>query len=331
MKKLLIMVSAFTAAVFSSAKADISVSGSAGLAMISGGNVIDGAPAVTAGAGLTTTAASERATSGTLFQQGGAISFAMSTTTAGGMTVSTSGGITMDSNDRVSNKGVSGLAAMTFAADGFSLTVGDIDLPGGGGVGEVGFVASAQVDNGGYTQTGIVTGVSDTEGYGFTASTSVGAASVTFGYLLDKNPEGANNAESASGDYGSGVTVAMPMGDLSLTLGYANVTGTADETTAGVAVSYGLGGGTLKLGYESTDEATDSSTMAASFSGSLDADTTYAIGYTDGEAGTLASTATEVVLTRALGGGVSVFAEIQSLDGSGTSGTNMAVGTTVAF
>jgi hypothetical protein len=319
MKKLLIMVSALTAAVFSSAKADISVSGSAGLAMISGGNVLDG------------DASGSRSTSGTLFQQGGAISFSMSTTSAGGLTVSAGAGITMDSNDRTDAKAVSGLAQLTFAADGFSLTVGDIDLPGGDGVGEVGFVASAQVDNGGYTQTGIVTGVSDTEGYGFTASTSVGSASLTFGYLLDKAPEGINNAESASGDYGSGVTLAMPMGDMSVTLGYANVTGTADETTAGVAVSYGLGGGTLKVGYESTDEATDSSTVAASFSGSLDADTTYAIGYTDGEQGSLASTATEVAIVRSLGGGVSVFAEIQSLDGSGTSGTNMAVGTTVAF
>lgn len=318
MKKLLIMISAMTAAVFSTAKADVTVSGSAGLAMVSGGNVLDGT-------------GNSRSTSGTLFEQGGAVSFAMSTTTAGGMTVSTSGGITMDSNDATNAKAVSGLAAISFAADGFTLTVGDIDLPAGGGVGEVGAVATAHVDNGGYTQTGIVTGVSDTEGYGFTASTTVGSASVTFGYLLDKAPEGSNNAESASGDYGSGVTVAMPMGDMTVTLGYANVTGTADETTAGVAVSYGLGGGTLKLGYESTDEATDSSTMSAAFSGSLDADTTYAIGYTDGEAGALASTATEVKLTRALGGGVSVFAEIQSLDGSGTSGTNMAVGTTVAF
>ena len=159
----------------------------------------------------------------------------------------------------------------------------------------------------------------------------MGAASLTFGYLLDKNPEGINNAESASGDYGSGLTLAMPMGDMSVTLGYANVTGTADETTAGVAVSYGVGGGTLKVGYESTDESTDSSTMSAAFSGSLDADTTYAIGYTDGEQGSLASTQTEAKITRSLGGGVSVFAEIQSNDGSGVSGTNMAVGTTVAF
>ena len=315
------MISAMTAAVFSTAKADISVSGSAGLAMSSGKNVLDG----------NASQASSRSTSGTLFMQGGGVTFAMSTTTAGGLTVSTSGGISLDADDSATSKAVSGLAAITFAADGFSLTVGDIDLPGGGGVGEVGGVASANVDNGGFTATGIVTGVSDTEGYGFTASTSMGAASLTFGYLLDKNPEGINNAESASGDYGSGITLAMPMGDMSVTLGYANVTGTADETTAGVAVSYGVGGGTLKVGYESTDEATDSSTMSAAFSGSLDADTTYAIGYTDGEQGSTASTQTEAKITRSLGGGVSVFAEIQSNDGSGVSGTNMAVGTTVAF
>ena len=318
MKKLLIMISAMTAAVFSTAKADVTVSGSAGLAMVSGGNVLDGT-------------GNSRSTSGTLFEQGGAVSFAMSTTTAGGMTVSSSGGITLDSNDAATASGVSGLNSISFAADGFTLTVGDIDLPAGGGVGEVGAVATAHVDNGGYTQTGIVTGVSDTEGYGFTASTTVGSASVTFGYLLDKAPEGSNNAESASGDYGSGVTVAMPMGDMTVTLGYANVTGTADETTAGASVSYALGGGTLSLGYESTDEATDSSSMSAAYSGSLDADTTYAVGYTDGEQGSLASTQTEVNITRSLGGGVSVFGELQSNDGSGTSGTNIAVGTTFAF
>ena len=128
------MISAMTAAVFSTAKADVSVSGSAGLAMISGGNVLDGNLA----------SASSNATSGTLFMQGGAVSFAMSTTTAGGMTVSTSGGITLDSNDAATGKGVSGLAAMTFAADGFTLTVGDIDLPAGGGAGEVTVVVMAR-------------------------------------------------------------------------------------------------------------------------------------------------------------------------------------------
>ena len=70
--------------------------------------------------------------------------------------------------------------------------------------------------------------------------------------------------------------------------------------------------------------------MSASMSGSLDADTTWAVGYTDGEVGSLGNTRTEAKLARSLGGGVSVYAELQTL-GSGTSGTNMAVGTTVSF
>ena len=319
MKKLLIMVSALTAAVFSSAKADVSVSGSAGAHVISGKDVVDGIPG-----------SSERSTSGTLFMNGAGVSFSMSTTTAGGMTVSTSGGITLDSNDATNTKAVSGLASVSFASDGFTFTVGDVDLVGDS-TGEVGDVASAVVDNGGYTATGIVTGVADTEGYGFTASTSVGSASVSVAYLLDTANEGVNNAESASNEYGTGVSLTLPMGDASITAGYANIDGTADETTTGVAVSYPLGGGTLTLGYESTDETTDSTTMAAAYSGSLDADTTYAIGYTDGEQGTTASTRTEAKLTRSLGGGVSVYAEIQNTDGDGVSGTNLAFGTTVAF
>ena len=43
---------------------------------------------------------------GTLFMNGVGVSFAMSTTTAGGMTVSSSGGISLDSNDSDNTKGV---------------------------------------------------------------------------------------------------------------------------------------------------------------------------------------------------------------------------------
>ena len=54
----------------------------------------------------------------------------------------------------------------------------------GAGAGEVGFVASAHVDEGGYTNTGIATGVNATEGYGFVAATTVGA-SVSLSYMAD--------------------------------------------------------------------------------------------------------------------------------------------------
>ena len=149
--------------------------------------------------------------------------------------------------------------------------------------------------------------------------------------MLDVKNEGVNNAESASNEYGTGLSISMPMGPMTIGVGYANIDGTADETTSGVSIAYGVAGGTLSLGYESTDESTDSTTMSAAFSGSLDADTTYAIGYTDGEQGSSASTRTEAKVSRSLGGGVSVYAEMQNTDGTGTSGTNISFGTTVAF
>ena len=317
MKKLLVMVSALTAAVFSAAKADISASGSYGFHLIAGGNVVDG---------------DDASTSGTLLMNGGGLSFAMSTTSAGGMTVSTSAGVSLDSNDSDSSKGVTGMANVTFAADGFSVQVGDVDMVGDG-TGHVGNVASDVVDNGGYTATGIDTGINDTEGYGFVASTSVGGASVSLSYLLDKTVSAVNNAETSSGDYATGISVSMPMGDLTIGLGTASTTGgtSVNETTTGASIAYALPAGTVKLGYETSDLSTDSTTMSASMTGSLDADTTWALGYTDGEVGTLGSTRTEAKLTRSLGGGVSVYAELQNTSGSGTSGTNMAVGTTVAF
>ena len=322
MKKLLLMVSAMTAAVFSAAKADISASGSAGVHMITGEDVV-GDNGITA-------------TNNTLFMNGAALSFAMSTTTAGGMTVSTSAGVSLDSNDSDGSKGVTGLNNVAFAADGFSLTVGDVDTVGSG-TGHVGNVASDVVDNGGYAQTGINTGLASatTEGYGFVASTSVSGASVSLSYLLDHTNSVVNNAETSSGDYVTGLSVSIPLGDMTVGLGHSSATksasGSSNTSTSGISVSYALSGMTVKAGYESSDLSTDATTAAASISGSLDADTTWAIGYTDGENGALSSTRTEAKLTRSLGGGVSVYAELQNLSGSGTAGTNMAVGTTVAF
>lgn len=324
MKKLMLLVSAAVAAMFSTtaAKADITASGSYGFHAISGGDVLGGV----------TSSSGDATTSGTLFMQGGGVSFAMSTTTAGGMTVSAKAGVSLDSNDADNTKGVTGLDSVTFAADGFKIQVGEVDLPAADGVGEVGFVASAAVDNGGYTQTGIATGVSS-EGYGFVASTSVSGASVSLGYLADYLNSGVNNAETASGDYASGLSVSAPMGSATVTIGVASQSGTTSANTTGGSISLPVGAMTASIGYEatSTTGAADATTAAGSISGSLDADTTWAVGYSDGEKGTLASTMLEAKLSRSLGGGVSVYAEIQNTSGSGTSGTNIAAGTTVAF
>jgi hypothetical protein len=308
MKKIAYLASATLAALgFSTAaNADVSVSGSFGATIIEGN--------------ATTTE----------FMTGGGVSFAMSTTTAGGMTVSAAGGITLDSNDADNTKGVSGLDDVTFGVDGFSLNMGEMALSGAG-AGEVGFVASAHVDEGGYTNTGIATGVASTEGYGFVAATTVGGASVSLSYMADYANAEVNSASTSAGDTGTGISVSLPVGTMTVSLGYANITGTSAETSSGGSVSMALGGGTASVGYASTDETTDSTATSVAYSGTLDADTSYAIGYTTGEQGTNSSQQLEAKITRSLGGGVSVFADFQNHGGAGTSGTNMALGTSIAF
>ena len=308
MKKIAYLTSAVLAGLgFSTAaKADIAASGSYGATIING-----------------SATTSE-------FMTGGGISFAMSTATAGGMTVSASGGISLDSNDDDNTKGVSGLDSVTFGVDGFSLKMGEMALSGAG-AGEVGFVNSDHVDEGGYTNTGIVTGVAQTEGYGFVASTTVGGASVSLSYMADYANASVNSASTSAGDTGTGISVTLPVGTMSVNFGYANITGTTAETSSGGSVSMALGGGTAKVGYASTDEATDSTATSLSYAGSLDADTTYSIGYTTGEQGTNSSQQLEAKIARSLGGGVSVFADFQNHGGAGTPGTNMAIGTSVSF
>ena len=308
MKKIAYLTSAVLAGLgFSTAaKADIAASGSYGATIING-----------------SATTSE-------FMTGGGISFAMSTATAGGMTVSASGGISLDSNDADNTKGVSGLDSVTFGVDGFSLKMGEMGLSGAG-AGEVGFVNSDHVDEGGYTNTGIVTGVAQTEGYGFVASTTVGGASVSLSYMADYANAEVNSASTSAGDTGTGISVTLPVGTMSVNFGYANITGTTAETSSGGSVSMALGGGTAKVGYASTDEATDSTATSFSYAGSLDADTTYSIGYTTGEQGANSSQQLEAKIARSLGGGVSVFADFQNHGGAGTPGTNMAIGTSVSF
>jgi hypothetical protein len=320
MKKIAYLASAVLAALgFSSAaKADITASGFAGVTAING------------------------SASTTTIYTGGGVSFAMSTATAGGMTVSLDAGVSQDTNDDNGTDGrsVTGLDNVSFASGDFSLSVGNAIYLSGSETGGVGGVAGAAVDDGGYAQTGIATGA-PTEGMGFSASTAVGGASVTLSYLLDytntstTSPGGVDsdrNAAATSGaNTGTGISVSMPVGAMTLNLGYANTVGTTAETHTGGSISMALGGGTISAGYASTDQTTDASATSVAYKGSLDADTTYAIGYTTGETGALSSQRLEARIARSLGGGVSVFADIQNLNGSGTSGTNMAFGTSISF
>jgi hypothetical protein len=324
MKKIAYLASAVLAALgFSSAaNADITATGFAGVTAING-------------SGANTT-----------IYTGGGVSFAMSTTTAGGMTVSLDAGVSQDTNDvnGVDGRSVTGLDNVTFASGDFSVSVGNAIYLSGSETGTVGGVAGAAVDDGGYTQTGMTTGA-PTEGMGFSASTAVGGASVTLSYLLDYTntatsggvgtggvSSNRNSTATSGANTGTGLAVSMPVGAMTLSLGYASSVGATAETHTGGTISMALGNGTVSAGYASTDQAADSTATSLAYSGSLDADTTYALGYATGETtGVGSSTQMEARIARSLGGGVSVFADIQNLNGAGTSGTNMAFGTSISF
>lgn len=309
MKKLLVLISSAFAAMIGSAKADISVSGSYGLGAVSGNG------------------------SATNIYSGGAVSFALSSDLGNGVSVSSSAGITLDTNDTASSVAASGLSNVSFATGGSTITVGRAVGVAGTGTGDVSGAAGDLVDEGGYTGTARA-GVSDDEGYGVSLATTFGGASVTVAHILDLSVETTenNNASTTEADTASGIAISVPVGDMTLSLGYASLDNTS-ETESGGSVAYVMGGNTLSLGYQSvqtasgTDDETDASAKLATTLGSA----SVTIGYGSGKVGTNKTTATEISVSQSIGAGASLYFDIQNLTGAGTSGSNMAVGTSFAF
>lgn len=338
MKKLLLMVSAIAAGFTSVAQADISISGSAGLGYVSGNtNVSD-------------------------VYTGGAISFALSSTLDNGVTVSTSAGIRMDTNDSKSenNTGTNttdentattaveagltstyglatGFTAITFAGGNNSVTWGmDVGLAGEG-AGSVGGVASDLVDEGGYARDYKAELTQDSGG-GISFKTTLGEAAVSVSYLVQTPSQLESSNEIRMGDSGdttmTGISVSMPMGDLAISAGYANVENT--DTQTGASIAYNVGGGTLTVGYTDVDNNTgvDESAWGATYSTALGS-ATLKVGVNTAKVGSNTGTLTEAQISQSLGGGASLYAEIQtSSDTTGsatTDGTNLAVGTKYAF
>jgi len=321
MKKLMLMVSAIAAGFTSVAQADISISGSAGLGYVSGDtNVSD-------------------------VYTGGAISFALSSALDNGVTVSTSAGIRMDTNDtkastvssNVRYQLATGFTAISFAGGNNTITWGqDVGLAGEG-AGSVGGVASDLVDEGGYARDNSA-GLSDDSGGGITWSTTMGDAAVTVAYLAQVGGT-ENSNEIRLGDSADttamGLSISMPLGDLAISAGYADIENT--DSQMGASIAYNIANGTVTVGYTEVDNdsGTDESAWGATYSTTLGS-ATLKVGINTAKKGTYTGSQTEAQISQSLGGGASLYAEIQTMnDSTGsnatTDGTNLAIGTKYAF
>jgi len=312
MKKIALIVSAISAALFASAtaKADVAVTGTAGVGYVSGNGA-----------------------SNSKVYNGAAVAFALSSDLGNGVVVSTSAGISLDSNDAATLGSVNatGLSNISFATSGATITVGgDIDIAGDG-VGEVGGVAGDLVDEGGYNTLGVSPGLTEEDGYGVSLSTAVGGATITASYILDADG-GNNNAATNDTATATGFQVSLPLGPLSATLGFASDDSNSESVTGGQVAYTADGIGTISAGMSETSDTTNESTWGVAYSGTVGG-ASLKVGYTNASAGTNEWTRTEANLSQSIGAGASVFLDIQTASGvSATSpGTNLAIGTSFSF
>ena len=313
MKKILLAISALSAALFSTAaNADISVSGSANAVYVDADGNSQG-------------------------HVGGTISFSMSTTTDGGVTISTGGQITNDPDAAGGAGTASGMTALTFGFANGSITVADdVAVPAGTGlVGEL----VTHADSNQVTHTNDVTLATD-DGSGISASTSLGDMTVAGAtYVYD----GGHNQNIDGGTTtGAGASLTIPLGDMSLVVSSSQVddVGGTEDSSAGGALTMTAGGGTLSLGIETTSgdtAATEGEAYSVSYSTTLGGGA-VAVGYTGFDANSNTSNKTDVTLSQSIGGGASIFAELQQLNRcwcscrtQTTSEGVVAVGTSVSF
>ncbi len=315
MKKILLAISALSAALFSTAaNADISVSGSMKAVYVDAEGNADA-------------------------HIGGAISFSMSTTTDGGVTITAGGSLSNDNDATGNNSTTTGMTSLTFGFANGSITVADdVAVPAGTGlVGEL----VAHADSNQVTHTNDVA-INVDDGSGISGTASIGDMSVTGTHFYD----GGHTSSVSDGTItGNGVSITMPIGDMSLTASSSETdeSGTNYAST-GAALTMTAGNGTLGIGFESTSNdsagvATEGEAYSATYSTTVGT-AALAIGYTGFDAGSSGNTSqkTDVTLSQSIGGGASVFAEMSSLTGAGaaaptntTAETVIAVGTSVSF
>jgi len=312
MKKIILAISALSAALFSTAaNADISVSGSANTVYTdAGGN-------------------SEA-------HIGGGITFSLSTTADSGMTVSTSATISNDNDAAGANNATTGLSSVTFGFANGSITIADdIAVPTGTGlVGELVTYADTNL----VTHNNDVKLNADDDGSAISGTTTIGDMTLKAVYVYDDLH--GSDIDGGTGT-GQGVSLTIPMGSMTATIASASFDDAgSDSSTTGGSLTMAAGAGTLTLGLEtsSNDVATNegeaySIKYATSLGGA-----TVTVGYTGYDANSTTSSRTDATFSQSLGGGVSIIGEISNVTGAGfaaptssTDETQIAVGTTFSF
>jgi len=317
MKKLAYLASAVAAAFAGTAHADVAVSGSGSASYVSNAS----------NDGLIITAAN--------------VGFALSTTAANGMGISTAMGINLTDESDVTVGSVSGGNSMTFTTGGATIVVGDIEL--GDTPGSVGGVAGGLLTGNDGLASNAQSGFTDDDGTGVSFSTAVGGSTVSFGHIFNDDGDNRGNMDASGAQTMTAASITMPMGAFSLTAGIADHD--SGESASGASISYAIGGGTLVAGYSQQTLVAASSTsdklsangdttvLGATYTMALDADTSVAVGYQstkDGDSDS--SSLTDLSISRALGGGASVYLDVRSETGDmATDGTAMGFGTTVSF
>jgi hypothetical protein len=320
MKKLTLALAAIGAAFTATAKADVSVSGSSNVAYVS-----------TAGTG----------TNDEELLVGTTVDFGLSTTTSSGMTIS--GGLSLSTDyDSNNSSTADGGRAVTFATGGATIVVGDVEISDT--VGSVGGVVNGPLDDASDLDTSVATGFADDDGLGVELTTAVGSASMNISYVSNDQADnyGVVNSTTSGSESAVSASITMPLGDYSVTLGVAD--SDSGESSSGIQVSAALAGGTLTAGYSNQTltarhadltTAGDSQVVGATYSMSLDADTTIAVGYASRkDSDSESDTKTELSVERALGGGASVYLDLVNLSGdtaANMDGTAIGFGTSVSF
>ena len=321
MKKLLILISAISAGFTAAAQADVSVSGSANVAYLS-----------TSGSDA---AGDEELAVGTT------VDFSLSTTTSSGLGIS--GGLSLSTDyDSNNSDTADGGRAVTFTTGGSSIVVGDVEISDT--IGAVGGVVNGPLDDASDLNTSVGSGFIDDDGLGVELTTAVGSSSLNISYIANDLADnfGIINSSTTGNDAAMSASIAVPVGAWTVTLGVADHD--SGESSSGAEISGSIGGGTVTAGYSQqtllaggadNTAAGDSDVVGATYSMSLDADTTVAVGYQNAkDADSESATKTELSIERSIGGGASIYLDLVNLSGdtaANADGTAIGFGTSVAF